>query len=263
MKYFGGCDVGSTYTKTVILDENGAIVAANTIKSKINSAQSAKAGLDQAIADAGLKEISDLTYLIGTGYGRNKVPQADENISEISCHAMGVHVTDPSVRAIIDIGGQDVKGIAVDTDGTVKTFAMNDKCAAGTGRFFESMANAFEMSLEEFSKLSLTAENVIPITAQCTVFAESEVISLIGQGEKKENIAFAVVDSIVRKVAAQANRMSEDRPMLCLTGGLCECSYISEALTKELGMEVKTDPQSRYAGAIGAALGAVKKGKKN
>mgnify|MGYP000352740422 CR=1 FL=1 len=97
----------------------------------------------------------------------------------------------------------------------------------------------------------------------CTVFAESEVISLIGQGEKKENIAFAVVDSIVRKVAAQANRMSEDRPMLCLTGGLCECSYISEALTKELGMEVKTDPQSRYAGAIGAALGAVKKGKKN
>ena len=161
MKYFGGCDVGSTYTKTVILDENGAIVAANTIKSKINSAQSAKAGLDQAIADAGLKEIFDLTYLIGTGYGRNKVPQADENISEISCHAMGVHVTDPSVRAIIDIGGQDVKGIAVDTDGTVKTFAMNDKCAAGTGRFFESMANAFEMSLEEFSKLSLTAENVI------------------------------------------------------------------------------------------------------
>ena len=97
----------------------------------------------------------------------------------------------------------------------------------------------------------------------CTVFAESEVISLIGQGEKKENIAFAVVDSIVRKVAAQANRMSEDRPMLCLTGGLCECSYISEALTKELGMKVKTDPQSRYAGAIGAALGAVKKGKKN
>ena len=159
MKYFGGCDVGSTYTKTVILDENGAIAAANTIKSKINSAQSAKAGLDQAIADAGLKEISDLTYLIGTGYGRNKVPQADENISEISCHAMGVHVTDPSVRAIIDIGGQDVKGIAVDTDGTVKTFAMNDKCAAGTGRFFESMANAFEMSKDAITLTGGCAKN--------------------------------------------------------------------------------------------------------
>ena len=196
----------STYTKTVILDENGAIVAANTIKSKINSAQSAKAGLDQAIADAGLKEISDLTYLIGTGYGRNKVPQADENISEISCHAMGVHVTDPSVRAIIDIGGQDVKGIAVDTDGTVKTFAMNDKCAAGTGRFFESMANAFEMSLEEFSKLSLTAENVIPITAQCTVFAESEVITLVGEGKPQNEIAAGIQQAVAKRCFVMAKK---------------------------------------------------------
>ena len=232
MKYFGGCDVGSTYTKTVILDENGAIVAANTIKSKINSAQSAKAGLDQAIADAGLKEISDLTYLIGTGYGRNKVPQADENISEISCHAMGVHVTDPSVRAIIDIGGQDVKGIAVDTDGTVKTFAMNDKCAAGTGRFFESMANAFEMSLEEFSKLSLTAENVIPITAQCTVFAESEVITLVGA-----------------------------KDAITLTGGCAKNQGLKAAIEKVLRMkviELKIDPQ--LMGALGAAEYARQKG---
>ncbi len=242
MKYFGGCDVGSTYTKTVILDENGAIVAANTIKSKINSAQSAKAGLDQAIADAGLKEISDLTYLIGTGYGRNKVPQADENISEISCHAMGVHVTDPSVRAIIDIGGQDVKGIAVDTDGTVKTFAMNDKCAAGTGRFFESMANAFEMSLEEFSKLSLTAENVIPITAQCTVFAESEVITLVGEGKPQNEIAAG-------------------RAAITLTGGCAKNQGLNAAIEKVLRMkviELKIDPQ--LMGALGAAEYARQKG---
>ena len=241
MKYFGGCDVGSTYTKTVILDENGAIAAANTIKSKINSAQSAKAGLDQAIADAGLKEISDLTYLIGTGYGRNKVPQADENISEISCHAMGVHVTDPSVRAIIDIGGQDVKGIAVDTDGTVKTFAMNDKCAAGTGRFFESMANAFEMSLEEFSKLSLTAENVIPITAQCTVFAESEVITLVGEGKPQ------------KKAGA--------KDAITLTGGCAKNQGLKAAIEKVLRMkviELKIDPQ--LMGALGAAEYARQKG---
>jgi len=138
---------------------------------------SAKDALDEAVIQVdGLNSAEELTYLIGTGYGRNKVPFADENISEISCHAMGVHVTDPSVKAIIDIGGQDVKGIAIDTDGTVLNFAMNDKCAAGTGRFFESMARAFEMSLDEFSNLSLTAKNVIPITAQCAVFAESEVI---------------------------------------------------------------------------------------
>ncbi len=150
-RYFAGCDVGSTYTKTVILDEDGKIAASTTIRSKINSEQSALAGLQEAVSQVSdLKTLDDLSYIIGTGYGRNKVPQADENISEISCHAMGVHVTNPEAKAIIDIGGQDVKGISVDTDGTVKTFAMNDKCAAGTGRFFESMANAFEMTLSEF-----------------------------------------------------------------------------------------------------------------
>ena len=174
MKYYGGCDVGSTYTKAVILDETGKMVADTTIRSKINSEQSAIMAMNEVIAKVPeLNTSKDLAYLIGTGYGRNKVPFADENISEISCHAMGVHVTDPNVRAIIDIGGQDVKGISIDTDGTVKNFAMNDKCSAGTGRFFEAMANAFELSLPDFSNLSLTAKNVIPITAQCTVFAES------------------------------------------------------------------------------------------
>ena len=152
MIYFGGCDAGSTYTKCVIIDENGKILAAVTKRSRINPVLSAKDALDEAVSQVdGLNSAEELTYLIGTGYGRNKVPFADENISEISCHAMGVHVTDPSVKAIIDIGGQDVKGIAIDTDGTVLNFAMNDKCAAGTGRFFESMARAFEMSLDEFS----------------------------------------------------------------------------------------------------------------
>ncbi|MDO4313347.1 MAG: BadF/BadG/BcrA/BcrD ATPase family protein, partial [Eubacteriales bacterium] len=173
-KYYGGCDVGSTYTKCVIVDESGKMVANTTIRSKINSEVSATMALEETIAQVdGLNDVKDLEYLIGTGYGRNKVPFADENISEISCHAMGVHVTNPAVKAIIDIGGQDVKGIAIDTDGTVKNFAMNDKCAAGTGRFYEAMANAFEMTLPEFSKLSLSAKNIIPITAQCTVFAES------------------------------------------------------------------------------------------
>ena len=260
MKYFGGCDVGSTYTKTVILDENGAIVAANTIKSKINSAQSAKAGLDQAIADAGLKEISDLTYLIGTGYGRNKVPQADENISEISCHAMGVHVTDPSVRAIIDIGGQDVKGIAVDTDGTVKTFAMNDKCAAGTGRFFESMANAFEMSLEEFSKLSLTAENVIPITAQCTVFAESEVVSLVAQNKDVSDIIHGLNVSVASKVGALAARLGKDHPgEYMMTGGVAKNQGIIQALEEKLGAKLYICEEAQLCGALGAALFAYEK----
>ena len=123
MKYFGGCDVGSTYTKAVILDENGKMIADTTIRSKINSEQSAIAAMAEVCEKAGLKDSKELSYLIGTGYGRNKVPFADENISEISCHAMGVHVTDPTVKAIIDIGGQDVKGISIDTDGTVRASA--------------------------------------------------------------------------------------------------------------------------------------------
>ena len=138
MKYFGGCDVGSTYTKAIIIDETGKIMADTTIRSKMNAQDSAEAAMQEVLGKVGLKSSKELQYLIGTGYGRNKVPFADENISEISCHAMGVHVTNPDVKAIIDIGGQDVKGISIDSDGTVKNFAMNDKCAAGTGRFFEA-----------------------------------------------------------------------------------------------------------------------------
>ena len=230
MKYYGGCDVGSTYTKAVILDENGKICADTTIRSKINSEVSAKLAMEEVLNKVGLKSSEELGYLIGTGYGRNKVPFADENISEISCHAMGVHVTDPSVKAIIDIGGQDVKGISIDTDGTVKNFAMNDKCAAGTGRFYEAMARSFEMSLPEFSNLSLTAKNVIPITAQCTVFAESEVITL-------------ATDAIT------------------LTGGCAKNAGLKQAIEHVLKLKVidlKTDPQ--LMGALGAAEYARQKG---
>ena len=242
MKYFGGCDVGSTYTKAVILDENGKMVADTTIKSKINSEQSAIAAMKEVIDQVPeLSSSKDLEYLIGTGYGRNKVPFADENISEISCHAMGVHVTDPTVKAIIDIGGQDVKGISIDTDGTVKNFAMNDKCAAGTGRFFEAMARSFELSLPEFSKLSLTAKNVIPITAQCTVFAESEVITLVGEGNMAKKAG--ATDSIT------------------LTGGCAKNDGLKEAIEHVLKLKVinlKTDPQ--LMGALGAAEYARQKG---
>ena len=261
MKYFGGCDAGSTYTKCVIIDENGKILAAVTKRSRINPVLSAKDALDEAVSQVdGLNSAEELTYLIGTGYGRNKVPFADENISEISCHAMGVHVTDPSVRAIIDIGGQDVKGIAVDTDGTVKTFAMNDKCAAGTGRFFESMARAFEMSLDEFSNLSLTAKNVIPITAQCAVFAESEVISLVGEGKPMEEIAAGIQLSVAKRCFVMAKKAGA-ADSVTLTGGCAKNEGLKKAIEKVLKINVvdlPTDPQ--LMGALGAAEYARQKG---
>ena len=253
MKYFGGCDVGSTYTKAVILDENGKMVADTTIRSKINSEQSAIAAMEEVCKQAGLKDSKELSYLIGTGYGRNKVPFADENISEISCHAMGVHVADPSVKAIIDIGGQDVKGIAVDKDGTVLNFAMNDKCAAGTGRFFEAMARAFEMDLTEFSRLSLKAKNVIPITAQCTVFAESEVISLVGEGKPMDEIAAGIELSVAKRCFVMSKKAgATDR--ITLTGGCAKNDGLKAAIEKVLKLKVidlPIDPQ--LIGALGAA----------
>ena len=261
MKYFGGCDVGSTYTKAVILDENGTIVADATIKSKIMAEESARLAMAEVIGKVpDLKSERDLSYLIGTGYGRNKVPFADENISEISCHAMGVHITNPDVKAIIDIGGQDVKGIAIDTDGTVKNFAMNDKCAAGTGRFYEAMARSFEMSLPEFSKLSLSAKNVIPITAQCTVFAESEVITLVGEGKPMDEIAAGIQMAVAKRCFVMAKKAGAT-DSITLTGGCAKNDGLKAAIEHVLKLkvvELKTDPQ--LMGALGAAEFARQKG---
>jgi len=261
MRYFGGCDAGSTYTKCVILDENGKIAAAVTRKSRINPVLSAQDAMGDAISEVQeLNSAEDLTYLVGTGYGRNKVPFADENISEISCHAMGVHSVDPGVKAIVDIGGQDVKGIAVDSDGTVLNFAMNDKCAAGTGRFFETMAGAFEMSLDDFSKLSLKAKNVIPITAQCTVFAESEVVSLVGEGKPMDEIAAGIQLSVAKRCFAMAKKAGAT-DSVTLTGGCAKNEGLKKAIEKVLKIKVvdlPVDPQ--LMGALGAAEFARQKG---
>ena len=254
MKYYGGCDAGSTYTKCVILDENGTMCASVIKKSRINPVLSAQDALAEAVGQIeGLSGAEDLAYLIGTGYGRNKVPFAEENISEISCHAMGVHKTNPDVSAILDIGGQDVKGIAIDADGSVLNFAMNDKCAAGTGRFFESMARAFEMSLSEFSKLSLTAKNTIPITAQCAVFAESEVISLVGEGKPMEEIAAGIQLSVAKRCFVMAKKAGVT-DSVTLTGGCAKNEGLKKAIEKVLKVkvvELAVDPQ--LMGALGAA----------
>ena len=261
MKYFGGCDVGSTYTKEIIIDEEGKIVASTTMRSKINSVESAEMAMAEVIGQVdGISQISDLTYLIGTGYGRNKVPQAHENISEISCHAMGVHMVNPQVKAIIDIGGQDVKGIAVDEDGTVLTFAMNDKCAAGTGRFFEAMARAFECTLTEFSEMSLRAKNVIPITSQCTVFAESEVITLVGEGQPREDIAAGIEQAVAKRCFVMAKKAGA-RDAITLTGGCAKNEGLKKAIETVLKInviELSVDPQ--LMGALGAAEYARQKG---
>ena len=244
MKYYGGCDVGSTYTKAVILDETGRIAASTILRSKINAAQSSHLAMEQCLSQIpDLAKPGDLAYIVGTGYGRNRVPFAHENISEISC-------------------GQDIKGIAVAPDGTVKNFAMNDKCAAGTGRFYEAMAHSFEMSLEEFSTLSLKAKNVIPITAQCTVFAESEVIALVGEGKAPEEIAAGIQMAVAKRCFVMAKKAGAIN-QITLTGGCAKNEGLKKAIEKVLKLkvvELKTDPQ--LMGALGAAEFARKKGGK-
>ena len=197
---------------------------------------------------------------VSTGYGRVSVPYAGKTVTEITCHAKGAMLLHRSRDlTVVDIGGQDTKIIRVE-GGLVKDFIMNDKCSAGTGRFLEVMANTLGLRPDDMCELARQGGGV-SISSMCTVFAESEVISLIGKGEKKENIAFAVVDSIVKKVASQAKRL-EEGGLVCLTGGLCESDYIRLALGRQLRTEVVSVPEGRYAGAVGAALCAAELAKK-
>ena len=254
MKYYGGCDSGSTYTKCVIIDETGKMVADVTLRSRINAVLSCEESIEKAVAQVPeLTSADDLAYLVGTGYGRNKVPSADENISEISCHAMGVHVADPNVKAIIDIGGQDVKGIAIDSDGTVLNFAMNDKCAAGTGRFLEMMARTLEVDIEDLGVLSLKSTENIEISSMCSVFAESEVISLIAQNKETSDIAHGIHMAIAAKAISLMRRVGLE-PGYMMTGGVAKNPGVVKVLEEQLKAPLYISGEPEIVGALGAAL---------
>jgi predicted CoA-substrate-specific enzyme activase len=254
-RYFGGCDVGSTTGKAGIIDEAGVILASVIVPSEIDPELTSKIALEKACEQVpGLGGHRDLAYLIGTGYGRNEVPFADENISEISCHAMGTFFCSPAVKTIVDIGGQDVKAIAVDDNGSVLEFAMNDKCAAGTGRFFEAMSRSFRMDLDSFSELSLKAGRVIPVTAQCSVFAESEVISLLARKNPPEEVAAGIQAAVSKRCFTLLKRIGM-RPRVTVTGGCAKNRGLMKSLSKVINMEVTSlpvDPQT--IGALGAAV---------
>lgn len=252
-KFVCGCDVGSTCGKAVIMDLDGHVMASAILRSKVDPEETAKLAVQEVKAQVpGLKSLTDFAYVIGTGYGGNQVPFANENISEISCHAMGVHITDRDVRTIIDIGGQDIKGIALSEDGSVENFVMNDKCAAGTGRFFENMARIFELSVADFSQLPLEADHIVNITSQCTVFAETEVISLIAKKQRPANIAAGIERSVAKRCYTLLLKVGVE-PKVTMTGGCAKNTGLKVALEKILRTEMtelKTDPQ--LMGALGA-----------
>lgn len=258
-QYYGGCDVGSTTGKAVILSNEG-IAATAIIPSEIDPAETARKVLAKALGKVeGLRDIRDMAYLIGTGYGRNEVPFANENISEISCHALGTHYCDPEVRTIIDIGGQDVKAVSIDENGAVVEFIMNDKCAAGTGRFLEMMSRIFRMDLDEFSELSLTARKKISITSQCSVFAETEVISLLSKRTPPEEIAAGIQASVAKRSFTLLKKVGIN-PSVTATGGCAKNKGLIAALVKYLRQDIKPLPMDpQLMGALGAAVSAQRK----
>lgn len=254
MKYAIGIDIGSTCAKVAVLDESKTVVFRLVQPTGWSSVDTAEC-LRKALCEVGFDPA--VHPVVATGYGRISVPYAKKAITEITCHARGAcRLFGLEDLTVIDIGGQDTKIIAV-KDGMVQDFLMNDKCSAGTGRFLEVMANTLGLRPDELCDLARLGGNT-SISSMCTVFAESEVISLIGRGETRENIAFAVVDSVVQKVVSQAGKLAEATGAVCLTGGLCQCDYVRAALEKALGRTVTTCADGRFAGAVGAALSGFK-----
>lgn len=250
--YYVGIDSGSHATKLVCINGKGDIVSREVVPTGTSVAKSSEVLLKR------LKELhgigpEDIGRIVATGYGRNKVVCADDVLTEISCHALGAHKILGSACTIIDIGGQDSKAIKVDADGGVVRFAMNDKCAAGTGRFLEVMAAKLEMSLEEFAELAFIAKKHVPISSMCSVFAESEVISLIASGSSREAIAKGIHKAIAERTIALAKRI-EGTPPYYMAGGVAKNRGLVKELGECLGLELEVIDYPQFSGALGAAL---------
>lgn len=249
-----GIDIGSSCAKTAVMSQEKKLLYTDLLPTGWNSLETAQTIREKLEAEGFSPEENPV---VATGYGRVSVPYAAKTLTEISCHGAGaawLFQTDKGM--VIDIGGQDSKIILLE-DGLVKDFVMNDKCSAGTGRFLEVMASAMGMSPAGLVELAREGKGVA-ISSMCTVFAESEVISLIGQGTAKADIAFGILDSIVNKIRSQCGKAFSSQGAVYLTGGLCDCPFLLESLGKKLDAEVVSHPQARFAGAIGAAIFARK-----
>ena len=249
--YTAGVDVGAITAKAAIFDGQDLLATA-IILAGYDRAAAAVQALDQALAQAGLTR-EQITRLVGTGYGRIQVHGADRTVTEITCHARGAHYLCPDVRTVIDIGGQDSKGISVGAGGKVLDFVMNDMCAAGTGRFLEVMAHALEEDLVNFGPIALSAPRHAKISSTCTVFAESEVITHVAKGVPKAEVIAGIHDAIATRISIMAGRIPI-RDAVVLTGGVARNPGVARMLEQKLGHTIVVPEQAQLAGAIGAAL---------
>lgn len=255
VRFYAGIDSGSSSTDVVIIDSDKNIVSKTVILTGAGASVSGQLALDTALKEAGLTK-EDISSSITTGYGRNTLTLGDRSITEISCHAKGAYFLDPDVRTIIDIGGQDSKVIRLGENGEVVNFTMNDKCAAGTGRFLEIMAHTLQLSPDEMSNTGLKYNEELTISNMCTVFAESEIVSLIAQDKSVNDIVHALDDSIASRIAALVKRV-DPIPRFMMTGGVAKNKGVVNAIEKKLGSQIIVNENAQVCGALGAALFAL------
>ena len=253
--YTLGIDVGSTASKCVILKDGKEIISKSLIPVGTGTSGPSRA-ISEVLDNVHMKK-EDMAYILATGYGRNSIDWVDQQMSELSCHARGAYFVFPDVHTVIDIGGQDVKVLQIE-NGAMVNFQMNDKCAAGTGRFLDVMARVLEVSVNDLGMLAAQSTKRVAISSTCTVFAESEVISQLAQGSDKCDIINGIHHSVAARVVGLAHRVGV-RDKVVMTGGVAQNSGVVSALQEELGHQVYTTPLAQYIGALGAALFAWQK----
>jgi len=257
MAYAAGVDVGSTQTKAVVVDEQGQIVGRALMPTGSNVVQIAQDAFNEALAAGRIPE-EEVGFVIGTGYGRYRVEFGDTQITEIVCHARGAAHMFPETETVLDMGGQDTKAIRIQKGGDVIDFCMNDKCAAGTGRFLQSAAAALELELEDLGPAALRGTRPVQISTTCTVFAESEVLSWLARGKKMEDILLGVHQSISMRSIALLRRVGIEGE-ITFTGGVTKNEAMVSVLSQMLGTRLNVGDESHYMGALGAALLALER----
>jgi predicted CoA-substrate-specific enzyme activase len=252
MRHYLGVDLGSTTAKAVVVDAGGSIVSASTVQMGAVSRQGMQRAVDQALAKAGVAEDA-LSGTVSTGYGRRLVPGAQRSFTEITCHARGTSAMSPGVRLVVDIGGQDSKAIMVGSDGLVEDFAMNDRCASGTGRFYEVLARALECDIGDLGPLALRGTEDLEVSTMCATFAETEIVSLLAQDFPVADIASSVHRAIAGRTLALVAQVGKASPAV-LTGGVARNPAAVRFLSDALGIEVGVPEHPQITGAYGAAL---------
>ena len=247
-----GIDAGSSYIKVVLMNLAHQILATAIGETGISHRDNSLRVAREASDKAGLR-FEDIAHIVSTGYGRRIVNFANQEVTEISCHARGAHWLYPQAQMVIDIGGQDSKVIVMTEEGKVTNFVMNDKCAAGTGRFLEVMARALQVNLDDMGMLTMKAETCAPISSVCTVFAESEVISLLANGHARENIMAGIFEAITRRVMGMVARCGQ-RDTTVMTGGVARNIGMVKSLEKSLGRPLLVPDEPQMVGALGASI---------